>query len=111
MSASQTLPIVEIFGPVLQGEGRMIGAQTHFVRLGYCDLRCSWCDTLYAVLPEQVRELSTQMTPEQIAERLRELNPHTPWVTLSGGNPVMHDLSALVRLLHADGLQRLRDAA
>jgi 7-carboxy-7-deazaguanine synthase len=61
------------------------------------------CDTLYAVLPEQVRELSTQMTPEQIAERLRELNPHTPWVTLSGGNPVMHDLSALVRLLHADG--------
>ncbi len=34
MSASQTLPIVEIFGPVLQGEGRMIGVQTHFVRLG-----------------------------------------------------------------------------
>lgn len=101
--ATTTVPVVEIFGPVLQGEGQMIGVPTLFVRTGYCDYKCVWCDSLYAVLPEQVRELSTQMTPEQICDRLRELDPAVPWVTLSGGNPVMHDLTALVGQLRADG--------
>lgn len=81
----------------------MIGTPTLFVRLGYCDFRCSWCDTLYAVLPEQVRENSEQMTAAAIRDRLRALDATVPWVTLSGGNPVMHDLTDLVALLHADG--------
>lgn len=99
----KTFPIVETFGPVLQGEGRMIGTPTLFVRTGYCDYKCSWCDTLYAVLPERVREHSEQMTAAQIRDRLRELDATVPWVTLSGGNPAMHDLTDLVALLHADG--------
>jgi 7-carboxy-7-deazaguanine synthase len=101
--SANTFPIVETFGPVLQGEGRMIGTPTLFVRLGYCDYKCSWCDTLYAVLPEHVRASSAPMTAMQIRERLRELDATVPWVTLSGGNPVMHDLAELVALLHADG--------
>ncbi len=36
-------PIMEIFGPVVQGEGALIGKPTHFVRFGGCDYRCSWC--------------------------------------------------------------------
>jgi len=100
MAGNRTVPVVEIFGPVLQGEGAMIGQQTLFVRLGYCDFRCRWCDSLYAVLPEQVRVHAAQMTPAEIVERLDALNPHTLWITLSGGNPVLHDLTALVRALH-----------
>ncbi len=100
---SKTFPVIELFGPVLQGEGRMIGTPTLFARFGYCDYRCSWCDTLYAVLPEDVQRAATQMTASEICERLRTLDPTVPWVTLSGGNPAMHDLSELVELLHADG--------
>src|SRR5438105_4781939 len=100
---SKSFPVVELFGPVLQGEGRMIGTPTLFARFGYCDYRCSWCDTLYAVLPEEVQRTATQMTAAEIRERLRALDPTVPWVTLSGGNPAMHDLSELVDLLHADG--------
>jgi 7-carboxy-7-deazaguanine synthase len=96
-------PIIEIFGPVIQGEGAMIGQQTHFVRLGGCDYRCAWCDTMYAVLPEEVRANSSPMTPEQIVERLRDLNPATPWVTLSGGNPALHQLDPLVDALSETG--------
>ncbi len=99
----KTYPVVEIFGPVLQGEGRMIGVPTLFVRFGYCDSRCSWCDTLYAVLPEQVRDNAMQMSAAAIRDRLVALDPTVPWITLSGGNPVMHDLTALVALLHASG--------
>lgn len=99
----RTFPIIEIFGPVLQGEGRMIGVQTHFVRLGYCDFHCSWCDTLYAVEPEQVQAEAEWLGVDEIVARLDALNPRTPWVTLSGGNPAIHDLGALVDRLHATG--------
>lgn len=101
--AERTFPIIEIFGPVLQGEGRMIGAQTLFVRTGYCDFHCVWCDTLYAVEPAQVQAGAEWLTVDAIAARLNALSLHTPWVTLSGGNPAIHDLSALVTRLHADG--------
>jgi 7-carboxy-7-deazaguanine synthase len=98
---AKTFPVVEIFGPVLQGEGRMIGTPTLFVRLGYCDFKCRWCDTLYAVLPEQVRENSTHLTAGAIREQLDALDATVPFVTLSGGNPVLYDLSELVAQLHA----------
>src|SRR5215469_8996968 len=81
--AKRTFPIIEIFGPVLQGEGRMIGAQTLFVRTGYCDHRCRWCDTLYAVEPAQVQAEAEWLTVDVIVERLDALSQHTPWVTLS----------------------------
>ncbi len=98
-----TYPIVEVFGPVIQGEGAMIGRQTHFVRLGGCDYRCSWCDTLYAVLPDKVRTNSTAMSTTEIVDKLNDLGGSTPWVTLSGGNPALHPLGPLVDVLHAAG--------
>ena len=103
--AARTFPVLEVFGPVLQGEGHMIGAQTLFVRFGYCDYRCSWCDTLYAVEPEQVQAEAEWLNVDSIITRLDSLSPHTRWVTLSGGNPAIHDLGALVERLHASGRQ------
>lgn len=100
---SRTYPVLEVFGPVLQGEGRMIGVQTHFVRFGYCDFKCAWCDTLYAVEPEQVQAEAQWLDVEQIVSRLDDLGVQTLWVTLSGGNPAIHDLTALVERLHATG--------
>ena len=49
MSKIDTVRISEIFGPTIQGEGVLIGQPTVFVRIGGCDYRCSWCDTLHAV--------------------------------------------------------------
>lgn len=53
--AAKTLPVIEIFGPTVQGEGAEAGVPTHFLRLGGCDYRCAWCDTMYAVDPATVR--------------------------------------------------------
>lgn len=99
----KTFPVVEIFGPVLQGEGRMIGTPTLFVRLGYCDYACRWCDSLYAVRPEEVQRTAARMTADEIGGALRTQGPDTPWVTLSGGNPALHDLGPLVARLRRDG--------
>jgi 7-carboxy-7-deazaguanine synthase len=92
-------PVVEVFGPTIQGEGELAGMPTSFVRFGGCDYRCTWCDSLHAVLPDRVRE-APRLTAAEIAEAL----PETPeWVTLSGGNPALLELGELVALLHAAG--------
>ena len=64
-----TIRISEIFGPTVQGEGALIGKPTVFVRTGGCDFRCSWCDTLHAVLPAHRHDWSP-MTPEEILARV-----------------------------------------
>jgi 7-carboxy-7-deazaguanine synthase len=93
-------PVVEVFGPTIQGEGELAGMPTAFVRFGGCDYRCSWCDSLHAVAPEHVR-LAPRMTAAQIAARIAALPGRPDWVTLSGGNPALLELGELVALLHA----------
>jgi 7-carboxy-7-deazaguanine synthase len=100
---TKTFPVVEIFGPTVQGEGLEAGLPCHFVRLGGCDYLCSWCDTMYAVDPVQVREHSERMSAEQILERVGGLAGNPEWVVLSGGNPALHELEAVVDGLHAGG--------
>ena len=90
--------ISEIFGPTIQGEGPLIGRPTVFVRTGGCDYRCSWCDTLYAVLPEYHDEW-VWMTAPQIIARVNELAGGNPvLVSLSGGNPALQPLHPLIAL-------------
>lgn len=102
---SKLLPVMEIFGPVIQGEGVLAGQQTFFVRFGGCDYRCNWCDSMHAVLPNLVKEGRTMMTPDEILNQLELLVPGRNkklqgyTVTLSGGNPAMHDLTELVTKL------------
>ncbi|MBV8650386.1 MAG: radical SAM protein, partial [Alphaproteobacteria bacterium] len=88
--------ISEIFGPTVQGEGLLIGKPTVFVRTGGCDFRCSWCDTLYAVLPEYRRDWRP-MTPDEILAEVGRLSGGEPiLVTLSGGNPAIQPLGDLI---------------
>lgn len=98
------IPVVEIFGPTIQGEGSMAGSQTHFLRTGGCDFRCSWCDSMYAVEPEQVKANSTKHTQLEIfnllMERGEQSGVHT--LTISGGNPAIHNLGGLVRRLQEE---------
>lgn len=93
-----TWPVIEVFGPVIQGEGALAGAPTHFIRFGGCDYRCSWCDSMYAVDPAQVRDNSVRMGVDEIVDRLDALG-RPAWVTLSGGNPAIHRLGPLVARL------------
>jgi 7-carboxy-7-deazaguanine synthase len=98
-------PVVELFGPVIQGEGSQAGQQTLFIRFGGCDYRCQKCDSLHAVLPEAVLKNSTWMEPNQIVEKCQEIRAATgcTWITFSGGNPCMHKLDLLVEMLTNDG--------
>lgn len=98
-------PLVELFGPTIQGEGPDGGRPAYFVRFGGCDYRCSWCDTLYAVEPEQVREGASMRTAAELRELLARLPGGPSLVVLTGGNPALLELGALVEGLHADGFE------
>lgn len=100
----KTLPVVEIFGPTIQGEGKVIGIPTVFLRLGGCDYRCRWCDSMYAVDPSAKNTWKSMTVPDIIA-RIFELSRGPILVTLSGGNPALHNLTDLVAQGRAAGLR------
>jgi 7-carboxy-7-deazaguanine synthase len=98
MSLEETISISEIFGPVIQGEGALIGRPTVFVRTGGCDYRCAWCDTLYAVLPSFRMEWR-RMNAREIMDEVAILSSgHAILITLSGGNPALQSLDSLLDL-------------
>lgn len=99
---NRTIAVSEVFGPTIQGEGLLIGKPTVFVRTGGCDYRCSWCDTLYAVLPEY-KDQWIPMTTEQVFAEIQRLSPAPILVTLSGGNPAIQPLGDLIDLGHEQG--------
>jgi 7-carboxy-7-deazaguanine synthase len=92
------IPLMELFGPTVQGEGLVIGQRTLFLRFGLCDYRCTMCDSMHAVDPTSVKANARRLTQMQILGETVELadKHNCGWVTLSGGNPAIHDLEALV---------------
>lgn len=99
---TKTFPVVELFGPTIQGEGVDQGVPCHFVRFGGCDYACTWCDTPYAVIASEVRDGAAKMSAQQIADDLEARSPAT-WIILTGGNPALLDLSELVEELQTRG--------
>ena len=91
---TKTFPVIEIF-PAVQGEGALTGQPTIFIRLGGCSYRCLFCDSLYAVLPEYVKLNAIYMDVDAILSEVNKISVETGLkpVTLSGGDPCMHDLN------------------
>ncbi len=97
------IPVMELFGPTIQGEGIMSGTVTHFLRTGGCGLRCSWCDSMFAVDPKRIRKERTLMTVNEIFRDIEQM-PLVPYLTLTGGDPCLHErLGGLIPLVRAHG--------
>jgi len=98
------IPIIEIFGPTIQGEGNLMGTKTIFIRTAGCDYSCSWCDSKYSW---QVGLMEPRLlTPIQILNEVQSLdNGAVGWVTISGGNPALihYPMKKLIDLLHEAG--------
>lgn len=105
---AKTFPLVELFGPTIEGEGKLIGTQTFFLRFGLCDFKCKMCDSMHAVDPQLVKAGAQRVTAQEIADvlehyRIKQAAQHVRNVTFSGGNPCIHDLSELVDILKTRG--------
>ena len=67
------LPVLEIFGPTFQGEGRAIGQKTMFVRTAGCDYHCDWCDSAFTW---DGSEKPTRMTADEVIAELDKLGSY-----------------------------------
>lgn len=103
--ADSELLVSEVFGPTVQGEGPAVGRAASFLRLGGCNLSCSWCDTAYtwdASRHDLSRELTVRRT-DDVAGELLAIG--APLVVVTGGEPLLQAaaLLPLVRSLKASG--------
>lgn len=100
------IPVLEIFGPTIQGEGMVVGRKTMFVRTAGCDYRCAWCDSSFT-WDGSAKEDIVQMTSEEIWQRLKEIGGnHFDHVTISGGNPaLLAAIDSLVDLLQEKDIE------
>jgi 7-carboxy-7-deazaguanine synthase len=95
------IPVLEIFGPTIQGEGMVIGQKTMFVRTAGCDYSCSWCDSAFTWDGSAKDEIRL-MNSHDILNELHEVGKDTfQHVTISGGNPALiKQLDEFIDLLH-----------
>ncbi len=74
------LKVNEIFYSI-QGESSFAGLRCVFVRLTYCNLRCSYCDTQYAFYEGK------EMSIAEIMEKVKSYNCNL--VEVTGGEPLV----------------------
>lgn len=93
------MKISEIFLSI-EGEGIRTGAPAVFIRLFGCNLRCKYCDSMYAVEGSDY----TEMTPKEVMEKVQSFN--TKYITLTGGEPLIHkDVKVLLKMLDDSGFE------
>src|SRR6184192_2795417 len=112
------MKVSEIFYSI-QGERKLVGAPSVFVRASGCNLRCTWCDTPYASWDPEGEEVpvgeivnrveafvsvgkdkrrKTQETDKNVCPT-KDYNGH---VVLTGGEPmIMPDIAELCEALKA----------
>lgn len=96
--STTTLPVMEHFY-TLQGEGMFQGKAAYFVRLGGCDVGCVWCD----VKESWEASLHPKMEIETIVSTIKKTP--TEIVVITGGEPLLHDLTELTQELKKVGLR------
>ncbi|SFG81296.1 7-carboxy-7-deazaguanine synthase [Halopelagius inordinatus] len=91
------LPVNELFAS-LQGEGKLAGVPSTFVRTSGCNLRCWFCDSYHTSWEPTHAWLSVDRIVEEVAAR------DPTHVVLTGGEPLLHDASTtLLERLAAEG--------
>jgi 7-carboxy-7-deazaguanine synthase len=88
------MKVCEIFTSI-QGESTYAGMPCTFIRMTGCNLRCSYCDTVYAY------EEGTEFSEDEIISRVDRAGLKT--VEITGGEPLLHGgiPSLVTRLLES----------
>lgn len=92
------LPVMEAFYTI-QGEGFHQGRAAYFIRLAGCNVGCFWCD----VKESWDAEKHARYTVDEIVEKAKKQPGRLAVIT--GGEPLMHNLTALTTALQANGFE------
>ncbi len=95
---TQQLPVMERFY-TLQGEGVFAGQAAYFIRLAGCDVGCTWCDVKESWDAAAHPLLNIDELVAEAAKYQGKI------VVITGGEPLMHDLTQLTAALQSKGLR------
>lgn len=98
------LPVMEEFY-TLQGEGHHMGSAAYFVRIGGCDVGCTWCDTKES----WDSGLFPPVDVDPIIERVADTPSKT--VVVTGGEPSRYPLDYFSGSLHRKGVKTMIETA
>ena len=90
------LPLMEEFYTI-QGEGFHKGTAAYFIRIGGCDVGCHWCDVKESWLAEL-------HPPTEISKIVTNAAKCSDTIVITGGEPLMWDMTALTNQLKAKNL-------
>ena len=93
-----SLPVMEHFY-TLQGEGFYQGKAAYFIRLGGCDVGCVWCDVKESWDAEKHPKSEVGSLKSEVRKTPAEI------VVITGGEPLMYDLTELTKELQKTGLK------
>ncbi|MBC3759290.1 radical SAM protein [Hyunsoonleella sp. SJ7] len=93
----EMLPLMEEFYTI-QGEGYHKGTAAYFIRIGGCDVGCHWCD----VKESWNAEIHPPTETQKIVDNAKK---YSNTIVVTGGEPLMWDMTALTAKLKAEGLQ------
>ncbi|AHF15492.1 7-carboxy-7-deazaguanine synthase QueE [Niabella soli] len=83
----------------IQGEGFHQGRAAYFVRLGGCDVGCTWCD----VKDSWSFDAHPLLATEAIVAAVK--NAKATMAVITGGEPLLHDLNPLTAALRENGIE------
>ena len=83
----------------LQGEGFYQGQAAYFIRLGGCDVGCVWCDVKESWNAEKHPLLKIEDLILNIKSTAAKI------VVITGGEPLLHNLTAITTLMKKEGLR------
>jgi 7-carboxy-7-deazaguanine synthase len=84
-----TLVVSEVFGPTVQGEGPSLGARAAFLRLGRCNLDCSYCDTPFTWNWDEY-DPAVELSERAVDDVVAEIDAMgVDRVVVTGGEPLL----------------------
>ena len=97
------LPVMESFYTI-QGEGYYQGNAAYFIRLGGCDVGCFWCDVKESWEADiHPKKTIREIVDKALAEIGNRQDIKNIVAVVTGGEPLMHDLTLLTAALHGAG--------
>jgi 7-carboxy-7-deazaguanine synthase len=98
LDGGRKLPLVEDFYTI-QGEGYHSGKPAYFIRLGGCDVGCSWCDAKYTWNPKLYPPTEVETVVARAASCAAQA------IVITGGEPLIYPLGELTARLRERGLE------
>ncbi len=104
-ASTTNLPIAETFASI-QGEGKLTGVPSWFIRVAGCNLRCTWCDTPYTSWsPQGASRTVDDLVEEALTSGLKH-------AVLTGGEPMLFPaIAPLAERLSAAGMHTTMETA